>query len=109
MKILLDENLNWRLERFLPGQACSSVPRIGWAGIKHGVLLQRAAAFGFDALISMDGSLGGQQNLSNVHLAAIVLRAPSNRLEGTSPLMPQVVVLLPTIKAGQVILVGPAP
>ena len=72
MKILLDENLNWRLERFLPGHACSSVPRIGWAGVKNGQLLQQAAAAGFQVLISMDGSLATQQNVGSLSLAIVV-------------------------------------
>jgi len=105
MKILLDENLNWRLERFLPGHACSSVPRVGWAGIQNGALLQQAAAAGFEVLISMDGSLASQQNLANLRLAVMVLRARSNRLEDTSPLMAQVLALLPNLKAGQVTVV----
>jgi predicted nuclease of predicted toxin-antitoxin system len=105
MKILLDENLNWRLERFLPGHACSSVPRLGWAGVKNGILLQQAAAAGFDVLISMDRSLASQQSIANLQLAVIVLRAPSNRLEDTSPLMPQVLAALPTLMPGQVVTV----
>jgi len=107
MRILLDENLNWRLERFLPGHACSSVPRIGWAGVKNGQLLQQAAAAGFEALISMDGSLATQQNLGQLSIAIVVLRAPTNRLDDTSPLMPQVLSILPTLKPGQVVVVGP--
>lgn len=107
MKILLDENLNWRLERFLLGHACSSVPRIGWAGIKNGQLLQQAAAAGFELLISMDGSLGSQQNLGNLGLAIVVLRAPTNRLEDTSPLIPQVLALIPNLPPGNVVTVGP--
>jgi hypothetical protein len=100
MRILLDENLNWRLERYLPGHACSSVPRIGWAGIKNGQLIQQAAAAGFEVLISMDGSLSSQQNLANLGLAIVVLRAPTNRLQDTSALMPQVLALLPKLQPG---------
>jgi hypothetical protein len=107
MKILLDENLNWRLERFLPGHVCSSVPRIGWTGVKNGQLLQQAAAAGFDVLISMDGSLSTQQNVANLGLAIVVLRAPTNRLQDTSPLMPQVLALLPTLSAGQIVTIQP--
>lgn len=51
MKILLDENLNWRLARYLPGHTCASVPRIGWAGVKNGMLLQQAADAGFEVLL----------------------------------------------------------
>ena len=100
MRILLDENLNWRLERFLPGHEVRSVPLLGWAGLQNGRLLQRAADEGFD------GSLTSQQNLATLRLAVIVLRAVSNRLEETSPLMPAVLALLPTLQPGQVVEVG---
>ena len=42
MRILLDENLDWRLSRELSGQVVDSVPLIGWAGLKNGELLARA-------------------------------------------------------------------
>ena len=103
MKILLDENLNWRLERFLPGHEVHSVPRIGWAGLKNGPLLQRAADEGFAVLLTMDSAMSSQQNFSRIRLAIVALCAPSNRLEDTSPLMPRVLALLPTLKPGKVV------
>lgn len=106
MRILLDENLNWRLERFLPGHEVRSVPLLGWAGLKNGRLLQRAADEGFEVLLTMDGSMTSQQNLSTIRLAVIALRAVSNRLEDTSPLMLEVLALLPALQPGQVIEVG---
>jgi len=107
MKILLDENLNWRLERFLSGHDCASVPKVCWAGVKNGQLLQQAAAAGYDALISMDGSLATQQNVASLAIAIVVLQASTNRLEDTSPIMPKVLALLPTLKPGQIVTVGP--
>lgn len=106
MRILLDENLNWRLEQFLPGHEIKSVPRIGWAGLKNGKLLARAAAENFEVLLTMDGSMASQQNLSKIKLAIVALRAPSNRLADTSPLMPKVLALLPTLKPGKVVKVS---
>ena len=106
MRILLDENLNWRLERFLPGHEVRSVPLLGWAGIKNGRLLERAADEGFDVLLTIDGLLPRQQNLVTLSIAVIALRAVSNRLEDTSPLMPAVLALLPTLQPGQVVEVG---
>ena len=105
MRILLDENLNWRLEQFLPGHEVKSVPRIGWAGLKNGKLLARAQE-NFDVLVTMDGSMASQQNLSKIKIAIVALRAPSNRLEDTSPLMPKVLALLPTLKPGKVVKVS---
>ena len=105
MRILLDENLNWRLEQFLPGHEVKSIPRIGWAGLKNGKLLARAQE-NFNVLVTMDGSMASQQNLSKIKIAIVALRAPSNRLEDTSPLMPKVLALLPTLKPGKVVKVS---
>ena len=102
MRILLDENLNWRLEQFLPGHEVRSVPRIGWAGLTNSKLLARAQEH-FDVLFTMDGSMVSQQNLARIRIAIVALRAPSNRLADTSPLMPKVLALLPTLKAGKVV------
>ena len=101
MRILLDENLDWRLERFLPGHEVQSVPRLGWAGLKNGKLLTRAQE-NFDVLITMDSSMVREQNLARIRIAIVALRAPSNRLADTSPLMPKVLALLPTLKPGKV-------
>ena len=42
MRILLDENLDWRLSRGLLGHEVESVARLGWAGIQNGILLKKA-------------------------------------------------------------------
>ncbi len=42
MRILLDENLDWRLRRDLPEHRVESVPLLGWAGIQNGELLKKA-------------------------------------------------------------------
>ena len=100
MRILLDENLDWRLRRDLPGHEVESVPLIGWAGIQNGELLERAVAGGFEALITMDSSMVHQQNIAHHAIAVIALRAQSNRLADTRPLMNQVLVLLAKSKPG---------
>jgi hypothetical protein len=51
--MLLDENLDWRLGRFLVGHDVESVPKIGWAGVKNGDLMKRVSGR-FDVLITMD-------------------------------------------------------
>ena len=97
MRILLDENLDWRLRSDLPGHGVESVPLIGWAVVKNGQLLQKAVESGFDVLLTMDGSMSRQQNLSLHRLAIVALKAPSNRLADTRPLMPKVLVLLASL------------
>ena len=82
MRILLDENLDWRLSRDLPGHTVDAVPRIGWAGLKNGALLARAEQQ-YDVLITMDAGIRHQQNISNFNIAVVTLQAPSNRLADT--------------------------
>jgi predicted nuclease of predicted toxin-antitoxin system len=101
LKILLDENLDWRLERDLGEHVVLSVPRIGWAGITNGELIRRAEEQ-FDALITMDIGLVNQQNLAGRNVIVILLRAKSNRLSDTRPLMPDVVVALEIAQPGTI-------
>jgi len=100
MRILLDENLDWRLRRDLPGHQVESVPLLGWGGIQNGALLQRAVEAGFDALVTMDGKMVHQQNIARHALAVIALGAKSNRLDDTRPLMSRLLALLPRLKPG---------
>ena len=101
MRILLDENLDWRLERDLLGQYVASVPRIGWAGITNGELIERAEGR-FEVLITMDTGLAHQLDFSQRSIAVIVLRARSNRLADTRPLMTRLLALLETITPGAI-------
>jgi len=100
MRVLLDENLNWRLKRDLPGHEVESVPLLGWAGIQNGALLRKAAENGFDVLVTMDSNMVHQQNLPIQSIAVIVLRAPSNRLADTQPLMSKVMQALQNLRKG---------
>lgn len=100
MNILLDENLDWRLGRELTGHTTASVPLIGWAGVKNGELLRRANAQ-FDVLITMDKGIYHQQNLVGLRLIIIALRAKTNRLADTLPLVPALLARLQSAQPGQ--------
>ena len=106
MRILLDENLDWRLRRDLPGHEVESVPLIGWAGIQNGKLLQKAAEAGFEVLLTMDGGMSHQQNLALHRIAIVALKAPSNRLAHTRPLIPKVLALLASLTPFSISVVG---
>ncbi|HYJ07124.1 MAG TPA: DUF5615 family PIN-like protein [Chthoniobacterales bacterium] len=71
MKILLEENLDWRLERYLPGHEVESVPLIGWAGVGNGELLERAQDR-FEIFITMDSKMVRDLNIQAAKLAVIV-------------------------------------
>ena len=103
MQILLDENLDWRRARDLPGHEVESVPLIGWAGTKNGALLARAAVQ-LDVFVTMDSALAAEnrRHLEGLPLAIVALRAKSNRLADTQPLMPRLLAILPAVQRGQV-------
>jgi hypothetical protein len=105
VKILLDENLDWRLKRYLSGHDVESVQLNGWAGLKNGALLSKAQN-DFDAFITLDGSIEHQQNIANFRIIVIALSARSNRLQDTWPLMAGVLRMLPSLAPGTVTRIG---
>lgn len=84
---LVGRNLDWRLGRYLTAHDVESVPLLGWAGIQNGELLKKAVDEGFEILVTMDSNMVHQQNIGSYAIALIALRAKSNRLEATRPLM----------------------
>ena len=108
MRILIDECLNWRLGRALPGHLCTSVVKQGWSGIQTGHLLALAVEGGFDVFITGDRNLSFQQNMTGIKIAVIVLAASGTQLHETLPLMAKVEVLLPTLVHGQTVIVAPS-
>lgn len=104
--MLLDECLDWRLARELPGHEVKTVQEMGWGGIKNGRLLTLAQA-DFQVFITGDRNLSFQQNMPRFAIAVVVLHAASIRLIHTRLLMPQVLALMPSLQAGQVVTVAP--
>lgn len=96
VRILLDESLPRPLGALLTGHAASTVRDEGWASLKNGELLRRAAER-FDVLLTADQNLQYQQNLAALPVAVVVMVADSNRLESLEPLIPQVLELLKTL------------
>ena len=69
MRVLLDENLDWRLRRsFDAGHEVVTVRYRGWSGKTNGELL-RAAAAEFDVFVTLDLNLEYQQNVRALDLA----------------------------------------
>jgi hypothetical protein len=60
MRVLIDECLDWRLARGLPGHTVTSVQRMGWSGVKNGRLLALAEQQ-FDVFITGDRNVSFQQ------------------------------------------------
>lgn len=76
---------------------------MGWSGKKNGELLPLMQGQGFDVLLTVDQSIGHQQNLQAAGIAVIILVAPSNRRADLLPLMPSAQGVLASIKAGEVV------
>ena len=104
MDVLLDECIDQRLARELPGHNIRSVPQMGWSGIKNGRLMALAEQE-FDVFLTVDRNLSFQQNLPQFNIALIVLHAPSNRLVDLKPLAPAILAMLPKTQIGQAMIV----
>ncbi len=102
MTILLDECIDRRFARELPGHEVRTVPQMGWAGIKNGRLMALAEQE-FDVFVTADRNLSFQQNLPTLTIAVFVLHAPTNRLADLKPLAAMLLKALPSAQAGQAI------
>jgi hypothetical protein len=106
MKLLLDENLPHKLRAEIAGHEVFTVAYLGWSGIGNGELLARAAAAGFDALITNDRGLEYEVNQTTLPLAVIVLMASSNTIEAIRSLYPALSGALNTIVPRTLVKVG---
>jgi Domain of unknown function (DUF5615) len=107
VRVLLDECAPRKLKQELPGHEVTTLQELGWAGLKNGPLLARAAGR-FEAFITVDQNIQHQQRLPVPGLAIIILRAASNDTDALRPLMADVRSLLSAVKGGEVRLVGGA-
>ena len=105
MKVLLDECVDTRLAVHITGFEVRTVHDQGWSGITNGKLLSLAQAE-FDVFVTVDRNLSFQQHLPKYTIAVVLVRARSNRVADLMELLPEVLQVLPTAKAGVVTEVG---
>ncbi|MBC8044802.1 MAG: DUF5615 family PIN-like protein [Rhizobacter sp.] len=90
MKILLDESLPRKLKNdFGTGHEVWTVRDKGWLGEKNGALLKLMTEDGFAIFVTVDRNLPYQQNLEQLSLTIVVLRAANNRRETLARLIPK--------------------
>jgi hypothetical protein len=106
VRVLLDESVPRPLAAELPGHDVQTVVQVGWAGVQNGELLRRAAADGFEVLITMDRNLEYQQNVARAGLGLLVLIARDNRVETVVPLAGAILAALDQVRPGSVLHVG---
>ena len=107
MRIFLDECIDWRLSRDIPGHDVKTARQMGWTAIKNGELLALVAE-AFDVFVTVDRNLALQQDVADLSIAVVVLRARSNRLADLRALMPEFLRSLNSAKSGRVWQIGPA-
>ncbi|TYZ06890.1 hypothetical protein FY528_16590 [Hymenobacter lutimineralis] len=92
MKVLLDECLPRRLKRELPGFDVQTVTEASWSAQPDDALLPKAAAAGFDFLLTTDQNLPFQQNLALLPtLRVVAFRTFRNTVPELLPLLHQFV------------------
>ena len=85
------------------GHEDRTVRQQGWAGLKNGELLRRAADANFEVFLTSDQNLEYQQNLARSPLGVVVLVGPSTALEDLLPLVPSLLVVLADARRGHVV------
>jgi len=106
MRILLDECLNWRLEKEFGSHEVFTVQDMGRSGITNGKLIAKACEEKFEVFVTIDKNLPFQQNVRESKLAVVVFQTPLNRLEYIRPLMPTLLKKLPTMVPREVYEIG---
>jgi len=105
VRVLLDECVDWRLARDIPGHNVKTARQMGWTTIKNGELLALAAAE-FDVFVTVDRNLSFQQKLDAYEVAVLVLGATSNRLADLRPLIPKLLTAIERAQPGIAEFVG---
>ncbi len=107
MRLLLDESVNFRLNRHLPGHDVLTTKQMGWDSYHNGELLTLARGR-FDVLITRDQKMEHQQNISQADLAMIVLHAKSNAIRDLEPMASDILDAVPRLDRGQIEHIYPA-
>lgn len=102
MRALLDESVNFRLNRLLYGHSISTTKQMGWDSYDNGNLLALARDR-FDALITRDQNMENQQNLTPLDVAIVVIYAKSNAMRDLEPMAARILEVLDTVQRGQVV------
>lgn len=79
MRILIDECLPIQARHFFPGHDARTVQYMEWKMLKNGFLLAAAERAGFAVLVTSDGNMYKEHDLTGRDLAVVVV--PTNKLK----------------------------
>ena len=77
MKILFDQGTPVPLRKYLPSETIDTVYEKGWHTLQNGDLLLKAEQERYDVLVTTDGNLSYQQNLSGRKIGILVILSTS--------------------------------
>jgi hypothetical protein len=101
VRTYIDEDVNPRIARFLHGHTFGTPNSQGWKGLQNGQLLAKLAGE-FDALLTHDGNLEFQQNLSKTNLRIIVLEMTGRQLSDYEAIASEVEIGLQKANPGSI-------
>jgi hypothetical protein len=107
MKVLLDECMDHRHRREMPGHDVKTVEQMGWASIKNGKLLRLAADAGFGAFVTVDQGISYQNDIASIEIAVFVLKTKNNSRASLKPLFPQLLAVIDSAMPRTVTVIGP--
>jgi predicted nuclease of predicted toxin-antitoxin system len=108
MRILIDECVDPRITLLFGDHQVSTVHAQGWDTLEDRALLTLAQKE-FDVLVTLDGSLEFQQNLSKFAIGVVVVHVPRNQLSYYRSLHKELIQAIENASAGKVIHVRTPP
>ncbi len=108
MRVLIDECVDPRVKLLFRDQKVATVHEQGWDTLEDGPLLTLAQKK-FDALLTIDGSLEFQQNLSKLEIALIVVHVPKNQIAHYRVIQKELLAAIEKARPGEVIHVPTPP
>lgn len=103
MKVLLDKCVPQPFCRHRGEHECHGARRAGYRGKQNGELLALAVEAGLDVLITVDKDIPYQQNMAARLIALLIIGISSNKLTDLVPHAPASLLVLSTIRPGQVV------
>ena len=107
MRLLIDECVPKKVKFLFAdgGHECEMVRDAGFSGKENGELLDLAEEH-FDVLVTLDKNIRHQQNMTSRKIAILIIRPASNDLDDIRPHVPHALVVLQSLKPGQMVEIG---
>ena len=102
MRVLIDECVDPRVKTLFADHTVATVYERGWDELKDGPLLM-VAQREFDVLLTLDGNLEFQQNLSKYSIGVVVAHVPKNQLRYYQAIRADLIAAIQQVQVGKVI------